>query len=221
MPYRSARSMSSPISTPQPSTNGTDSSSVRRPAYSPASGWTNPVRCGNSALSAGRAISSVTRPPPMGLAEQRPAVVALHEPDRGIVEQRVEQAGHEVGAEVPDVGVEPAHEVAVAHVERLPQRIALAGAAWQLGEDLVDGEDLRAFPPCDLGGGVRGAVVDHEHFVDEGDALHQRAPYGGHGVPDGRFLVAGRQAHRHRQPGARFGRGEVGREGRLGHNAGA
>ena len=39
------------------------------------------------------------------------------------------------GAEVADVGVEPAHEVAAARVQRLPQRVALARSARELGED--------------------------------------------------------------------------------------
>ena len=65
-PPSASRSMSSPISTPYAETNGTRSSAERRPAYSPPSGWTNPASSGHSALSSGRAVSSVTRPPPAG-----------------------------------------------------------------------------------------------------------------------------------------------------------
>ena len=65
-PNRSTTSTSRPSSTPQPSTNGSTSSSSRRAAYSPPSGWTIPARFGNSSASSGRASSSVTRPPPSG-----------------------------------------------------------------------------------------------------------------------------------------------------------
>ncbi len=54
------------VSTPYPETNGTWASTSRRPAYSPASGCTKPASSGQKRLSSGRAISSVTRPPPSG-----------------------------------------------------------------------------------------------------------------------------------------------------------
>ena len=65
-PKRSTTSTSSASSTPQPSTNGSVSSTSRRPAYSPESGCTKRASCGNSVEISGRAISSVTRPPPSG-----------------------------------------------------------------------------------------------------------------------------------------------------------
>ena len=75
--------MSSPISTPQPSTNGTDSSSVAPARVLTRQRLHEPREVGEQrARAAGRAMSSVTRPPPVGLAVQRPPVVALHEPDR-------------------------------------------------------------------------------------------------------------------------------------------
>jgi hypothetical protein len=43
------------------------SSRLRRPAYSPASGWIRPDSSGKKRLISGRATSSVTRPPPPSL----------------------------------------------------------------------------------------------------------------------------------------------------------
>ena len=145
--------------------------------------------------------------------EERAAVVALDEPDRRIGEQGLEQVRHEVRAEVPDVGVQPADEVAAAHVERLPEHVALTGTGGQVGEDRRGGVDDGAFPGGDLGGGVGGAVVDDEDLVDEGDVLHQGAPDRGDRLPDGGLLVPGRDAHRDDGAGAALDRGEAGGEG--------
>ena len=134
-------------------------------------------------------------------------------------QERLEQPGHEVRAEVPDVGVQPADEVAVAHVERLPQGVALARAPGEVGEDLLDREHPCPLPAGDFGGGIGRPVVDDEHLVDERDPLHERAPDRGHRVPDRRLLVAGGQAHGHREAAARLGDGKLAREGRLGHSA--
>ena len=54
------------MSTPYAPANGIDSSAARVPAYSPPSGWMNPVNAGQWVASSGRATSSVTRPPPAG-----------------------------------------------------------------------------------------------------------------------------------------------------------
>ena len=62
------------------------------------------------------------------LIVERSAVEALHERDLRLGEQRTEQPGDEVRAEVADVGVEPAEDVARGRVERLPHRVALARA---------------------------------------------------------------------------------------------
>ncbi len=56
--------MSRPISTAYPVKKGRRSSSSRRPAYSPESGWIMPDSSGKNRLMSGRAMSSVTRPPP-------------------------------------------------------------------------------------------------------------------------------------------------------------
>ena len=142
------------------------------------------------------------------LAVQRAAVVALHEADRGIGEQRLQQPGDEVGTEVPDVGVEPADDVAAAGVQGLPQRVALARAGRQLGQDLGDGEDGGALPGGHLGGGVGRPVVDDHHLVDERGVLDQVAADRRHDLADGRLLVARRQADRDGEVGGPLGRGE-------------
>ena len=58
------------------------------PAYSPASGCTNSVRCGNSAESTRPGHQLGDAPAAGRLAVQRAAVVALHEADGGVGEQR-------------------------------------------------------------------------------------------------------------------------------------
>ena len=49
---------------------------------------------------AGRATSSVTRPPPWALPADGPVVEALHEVDVGAGEQRADEADDEPGPEV-------------------------------------------------------------------------------------------------------------------------
>ena len=90
-PKRSTTSMSSPSSTPQPSTNGSTSSASRRAAYSPPSGCTMSASFGNSSDSSGRATSSVTRPPPVGAPSNERRVVRLHEQRVGVGEQRSQE----------------------------------------------------------------------------------------------------------------------------------
>jgi hypothetical protein len=141
----------------------------------------------------------------------RPSVEALHERDVGLLDQWTQQTGDEVRAEVADVRVEPAHEIARGGVDGLPHRVALARARASLGQDVRDGHDPRAFPGRDRRGGVRRPVVDHQHLVDEGDRLHQGPAHGGHDVADRDFLVAGREADGDRQPGRGLGLGQVGR----------
>ena len=132
------RRRAAPNSTPQPSTNGSVSSTSRRPAYSPESGCTKRASCGNSVEMSGRAIELGHAAAALGLVVQRPPVEALHERDVGLGEQRAEQPGDEVLAEVADVGVEPAEEVALGRVERLPHRVALARAGPGLGQHVGD-----------------------------------------------------------------------------------
>ena len=110
----------------------------RRPAYSPESGCTIEASWGNRAAITGRAISSVTRPPPWGLPSSGPVVEALHEVDVRAGEQRAHQADDEVGGEVADVGVAPGDEVAAGRGHGLVERLALALAGPQLGQHVVD-----------------------------------------------------------------------------------
>ena len=61
-----------------------------------------------------------------GRAFERTRVARLHEHGVGVDDERLEQPRDRVGSEVAEVGVEPAEEVALARVQRLPQRVALA-----------------------------------------------------------------------------------------------
>src|SRR5699024_5763434 len=65
-PWVVATSISRPASTPYPETNGSARAVARRIAYSPPSGWRMWASSGNSRRSSGLAVSSVTRPPPVG-----------------------------------------------------------------------------------------------------------------------------------------------------------
>jgi hypothetical protein len=138
-------------------------------------------------------MSSVTRPP----------------------QQRCEQDGHEVGAEVADVGVDPAQEVAVADVQRLPHRVALPAPGRELGQELGDGEDARSFGAGGVAGRVRRAVVHDHDLVDELEVLDETSAHCRDHAADGGFFVTGGKAHRHRVPVAGLRRHECGEELRL------
>ena len=87
-----------------------------------------PDSSGKKRLMSGRAMSSVTRPPPSARSlspADRPLVEALHVLDLRLPEQRTEQPVHEARLDVADVGVDPGHDVAIEHMEALPQRLAL------------------------------------------------------------------------------------------------
>ena len=75
------------------------------------------------------------RAPAADAAGAGPLVEALHEADVGVGEQRTQQPDDEAGRDVGDVGVAPQDDVALRHVHRAPQRLALAAAACDLGED--------------------------------------------------------------------------------------
>ena len=89
------------------------------------------------------------------LTMQRTAVVALDERDVGVGDQRSEQPADEVMAEVADIGIHPADDVASRCVQGLPHCVALAAPGSGLGQDVVDGDNARALPGRDLGGRVQ------------------------------------------------------------------
>ena len=146
MPYRSTMSTSSPNSTPQPSTNGSVSSSVAPSRVLTGERLHEAGELGEQRGDerAGHELGHATAT--LGQPVQRSAVEALHERDLGLRDQRTEQPGDEVRAEVADVRVEPAEEVARRGVERLPHRVALARARSGLGQHVGD-RRRRARPP--------------------------------------------------------------------------
>ena len=124
-------------------------------------------------------------------------VVPLHEVAVGIREQRAEHASYEAHIEVADVGIAPHDDVAARHVQRLPQHLALAVAAAEIGQHVCGVHHMRAGAARLLRGGVGRVIVDHDDLIDHPgceEVLADRRDDRSHG---GR-LVARRQAHRHR-----------------------
>ncbi len=131
-----------------------------------------------------------------GPAFEVPPVAALDEVHRGVAEQRGHQAGDEAEVEAGDVGVTPDHHVAPGGGEGLPQRLALARGRSALGEDGPGAHHPGAGPTGFRRRGVRRAVVDHHHLVDQSVALDQAVDDEGDDRPDRGRLVASRQADR-------------------------
>ena len=126
-----------------------------------------------------------------------------------------EQAGHEVGAEVADVRIDPAQEVTVADEQRLPHRVALPAPGRKLGQELGDGEDARSFGAGGVAGRVRRAVVHDHDLVDELEVLDEASAHRRDYAADGGFFVTRGKAHRDRVPVACFRLHERGEEPRF------
>ncbi len=75
---------------------------------------------------------------------ERPRVAALHVVHLPVGEQRAEQPGDVVGDVAEQVGVEEDDEVAGGGGQRLPQRLALAGAGAVRGQHVGGGDDVGA-----------------------------------------------------------------------------
>ena len=160
--------------------------------------------CGNSVEISGRATSSVTRPPPLGLAVERAPVEALHERDVGLGEERAEQPGHEVRRRScgcrrrPSRGGRPPRRRATS-TSRCPCRSpgpvsgSTSSTATTRAPSHAATSAVASVEPSSM----------HDDLVDEGDRLHEGAPDGGHDVADGGLLVPGREAHRDREALAR------------------
>ncbi len=115
-------------------------------------------------------------------------------------------------AEVADVGIDPADEVAFARVERLPHRVALAGSGTTVDEQARLVHDACPRLGRDPGGGVGRAVVEHHDLVDQLRGLDQLPANRADDVADRGFLVPGRQAHRDGQALLSLPPGEIGRD---------
>ena len=122
---------------------------------------------------------------------QRAGVAALHVDHLRIGQQRREQTGHEMGDVADQVRVEEDHEVTGRGGQRLPQRLALAGARAVRGQHLGRGDDVGPRRPGHGGGGVGGVGVHDEQLVHEGHAAHPSFPQVRDERSDRRRLVPG------------------------------
>jgi hypothetical protein len=127
-----------------------------------------------------------------------PLVVALDVADAGIGEQRPQQAYDEARPEVGDVGIDPHHDVALGHVQRAPQRLALARPAGHVGQHLGGADHPRPGGFGHLGRVVGGVVVHDQHLVHQAEPVHQVAAHLGHDRAHGVAFVVRGDAHRHR-----------------------
>lgn len=124
---------------------------------------------------------------------QRPVVHGLDQLDVRFGEQRADDAGHEGGVELAQVGIDEADDLAAGDEQRAPEHLALAGGRGQPGQDLVAAHHPGAGRGGRGGGAVAGAGVDHDQFVDQRQALHQLPADGADDVADGGLLVQGGQ----------------------------
>ena len=77
-----------------------------------------------------------------------------------------------MGDVAEQVGVEEDDEVAGGRGQRLPQRLALAGAAAVRGQHVGGGDDVGTGRPGDRGGGVGGVGVHDQQLVDQRQPAH-------------------------------------------------
>ena len=98
--------------------------------------------------------------------EHRALVEALDQLDARVGEQRAEQAGHEVGVPVDQVGVHEDDQLAGGDEERLPHRLALARPGAEVGADLRGAVHGRAGVGRDGVRVVGGVGVDDHDLVD-------------------------------------------------------
>ena len=118
----------------------------------------------------GHELGHPARRPPArrgGVARRSPSPGPRRLPGR--VEERAEQPGHEVGAEVLDVGVEEDEELAVGLARGPRHGLALAPA--RRSRAATTRAPAR---PGHRGGVVGRPVVDHHDLVDEVDARRRR-----------------------------------------------
>src|SRR6266566_4252886 len=120
-------------------------------------------------------------------------VEALHVGDALLTQQRAQQPVDEARLDVADVGIDPRHDIAVQHVEALPQRLTLALEAPQLGQHLRVAHDRDPELLRDLTRAIGRVRVDHHELVDQRRALHERSLDALDDEADGLFLVERRQ----------------------------
>ena len=146
----------------------------------------------------GHAAALAGLPLPIG-GHQGPVVEALDVLDPRLAEERAQQPVNEARLDVPDVGVHPDHDVAAQLVQALPQRLALARVAAQLGQDLVVLADRYAQLAGDLDRPIGRGRVDDQHLVHEWDSFHERVADAADDEADGLLLVQGGQSDADRQ----------------------
>ena len=120
---------------------------------------------------------------------QRSAVETFDQHEFGAIEQRADEAVHEAWVKVADVGVHPNDEVALGHIQALPQGLAFALARAVLGQHLLVDVDGNAQVLGNLPGAVRGVGVHEHDFVQQRHLLHERALAGADDRADGLFFV--------------------------------
>ena len=158
-------------------------------------------RADRSACSSGRAVSSVTRPPPLGAAAagvlERAPVEALDELHARLADQRPEQAAARSARRSPRVSAStkqtssPVSTLSARHIAS-----PLPSTGPKLGHQLGLAVDLGAEPAAIARGAVGRVGVDDDDLVDDARLAQrdQRRDDGG----DRRGLLAGGHADRDR-----------------------
>ena len=131
-----------------------------------------------------------------GLAVERPAVVALHEPVSGSARSGSSRPVTKWAPKLRRSASSQQMRSPSAAYSDFHIALPLPEPGRGSGEHVLDGKDPGAFAGGGLGGGVGRAVVDHDDLVDEPHFLDEVTADRRHDVADRRLLVAGRQADR-------------------------
>ncbi len=127
---------------------------------------------------------------------ERPLEEPLDELDLGLADQRAEQSGQEVVAELLGVGVGEGDDVCVEYSQRPPHRVTLATGAAELGRELALLQHRQARLGRDPCAAVTRIGIDHEHLVEQARLAQARRPLGDRA--DRRGDLARRQHERDR-----------------------
>ena len=120
-----------------------------------------------------RLCSELCDPPAVLFSIPDASIGRLDESDIRNLQQRAEEAVHEVRPELERVGVQVQDQIAPSDRERAPHRVALPERRAKAVDQLVFQVDLGAAGSRDGGGAVGGAGIDHDDLVDERRALVQ------------------------------------------------
>lgn len=142
-------------------------------------------------------------------------VVGFDVVDLRVFKERADEACDEAAVELGDIAVDVADEVAGGGVEGFPEVFAFAAVGAEVWGDFGGEEDARAGLGGEGTGGVSGAGVDDEEFVDERVGGEEFAVEGGDDGADGFGFVESGDADGDALGGLMFSRHQSGDVGEF------